>query len=53
MQGVWGTAIEVTPAGELVQSFDNDMFQREGDSLRYAAFGYATFCGSLYGPPPR
>ena len=45
--------IEVAPSGEVVQSFDNDMFRREGDTFPYAVFGYASFRTSLYGPPPR
>lgn len=45
--------IEVTPAGEVVQSFDNDMWESPDGVVGYALFGYATFRTSLYGPPPR
>jgi hypothetical protein len=48
-----GLIKEVTPQGEVVQSFDNS-YSFEHDSFgSYALFGYADFRTSLYGPPPR
>lgn len=48
-----GLIQEVTPAGEVVQAFDNShSFATRGDQ-GYALFGYADFRTSLYGPPPR
>lgn len=48
-----GQIVEVSPTGEVVQSFVNDMFLPEGSSFPVALFGYASFRTSLYGPPAR
>jgi len=45
-----GKVLEVTPAGELVQSFDNSVSFQE-DGLNAAVFGYVRFRPTLYGPP--
>jgi hypothetical protein len=45
--------VEVTPAGQVVQSFANDMFLPDGSSSPVGLFGYASYRSSLYGPPPR
>lgn len=40
--------VEVTPSGDVVQSFDNQPIDG-----RRISFGYTMFRTSLYGPPPR
>lgn len=46
-----GVISEVSPAGEVVQSYDAKPWGSENGFLNL--FGYADFRTSLYGPPPR
>jgi hypothetical protein len=45
--------VEVTPAGQVLRSFVNDIFLPESSSFPVGLFGYSSFRSSLYGPPPR